>query len=203
MIEWLRYRQLPAPVKITNVGKHLPGKLTALHLIRPKWSVEVARQHPFCTIAIDIREFSVLIHELAVDHDAPDMPGLGSVDQGIDDRNCTVQKRRRDTLVIQQHQVGTFTDFQRSDFRPKTDRRRAMLGSPPEDLRGNEWLFVESWLRMQVFHEPHLLQHISIVIQTGFVDAQGDRNNSCDELPHRRDSTSQSKLRTGVVTDTK
>src|ERR1700732_3421396 len=77
-----------------------------------------------------------------------------------------------------------------------------MLGSHSEDLRGTEWFFVEPRLRVQVFHEPHLLQHISIVIQTGFVDAQGDRNTSCDELPHRRDSTSQSKIRTGVVTDT-
>src|SRR5262249_1477306 len=89
--------------------------------------------------------------------------------------------------------------------RPQTRAERCRLRTPErrhaEYLRHGWHAVIHAWLTMRAQNHAHLLQHVAVVIDAGFVEADGDVDAFCFEAVEWCDPAAQAKIRAAIMTD--
>ena len=100
---------------------------------------------------------------------------------------------------VHQDQIGALARFQRPDEVLHVQRARAQPGGHRHGLRrGQDGGIVAGVLRHQR-RQPHLLEHVQVVVGRRAVGADADVNPGLEHVAHRRDPRSQLEVRGRVV----
>ena len=153
-------------------------------------------------VAIDLGEFAVGVDHLAVADHRSHASGLAALQHRVEHRRFRIQIRIRDLPPVDQHHVRGLARCQ--DAQPVAERRGfcSARGRHAEHLGDRRHVGVyHAGGAMGAQHHAHFLQHVTIVVDAGFIDADRGVDALGLEDVQRRDAGAQAEIRRAVVAD--
>src|SRR5260370_40273258 len=125
-----------------------------------------------CWVMIDAGEPSVAVHYLACHHDKVHGVGAPPLDHSVEYRSFRVEVGIGDLVPIDKDEIGGPADSQASDPAAKGRRHRAASGCHTQNLADARNIrLVHSRYAMGAQHHAHLLEHVTVVVDAGLVEA--------------------------------
>ena len=129
------------------------------------------------------------------------MLGLGPVEDRLDGPDDRVEVRTGEPVRIDENEIGLHPRAERSD--PARERRcpGPARGRHGQHLLGRRHALVHARLAVQAKHEPHLLEHVAVVVQPCLVDPEGHVHSPPGKPVEGEDSTPEPQVGAAVVAD--
>ncbi len=189
-----------AGVESLHMRQQRLGEVAPFHLIIAQGVLQFVMQRLQGVVAIDPREAAIVVDHLAVAHDGAHALGLGALNDRVKHRHLLVEIGIGNLPPVDQREVGGLALRDRPDLLAKSGGSGTADGRHPQHLRHGRHLVADARHAVGAQHQPHFLQHVTVVIDAGFIKADRGVDSLGLEVIERRDAGAQPEIGGTVVT---
>src|SRR5260370_14914771 len=153
-------------------------------------------------VAVDTGEPPVLVDDLARYHDEVDGLDARSLDHRVENRGFRVEIGVGDLVPIDEDEIGSLANGETADPAAKGCRHRATEGRHAQNLtNARDIVLIHSRYAMGAQHHAHLLEHVTVVVDAGLVEADRGIDAALLEEVQRCETAAQAEIGTAIVAD--
>ena len=161
----------------------------------------VAASSSSTAVFVDPRDATLAHHDLAADQDEVDGRRAGPVNEGVENRRAGLEVGMADGPPRQEDQVGGAADSELPDALPEGRRGGAVGRRHAEDLSAGRHVVVHTGNAVEPEREPHLLEHVAVVVDARLVETEPHADPRLQESVHRRDAAAEAEVRARIAAD--